>query len=130
MEPPPQIAGFMPNDQAMAGRISAARPSAASLFVWGATDQLVPSERSVQLMDSFGGPTEAFEHPGAHMVRLWRRRTDVFRVLSCVWTSMATDDKWNRPSHDAQVPSCTGDFKRRLISLLDQSQPADDTTCQ
>jgi len=68
--PSSQIAGFLPNDQAMAGRIAAARPSLASLFVWGASDQLVPSERSVQLMDCFGNPKEAFEHPGAHMVRL------------------------------------------------------------
>ncbi len=60
----------MPNDQAMAGKITAARPPVASLFVWGASDQLVPSERSVQLMDCFGDLKESFEHPGAHMVRL------------------------------------------------------------
>ena len=45
-----------------------------SLFVWGAADQLVPSERSSQLMDCFSGPKEMFEHPGAHMVRLYCKR--------------------------------------------------------
>ena len=54
----------------MAGRIAAARPATPSLFVWGAADQLVPPERSRQLMDCFDGPVESFEHPGAHMVRL------------------------------------------------------------
>ena len=62
----------MPNDDSMASRIAAARPAVASLFVWGAGDQLVPRERSIQLMDCFDGSKEAFEHPGAHMVRLRR----------------------------------------------------------
>ena len=59
----------MPNDGVMAGKIADARPAVASLFVWGAADQLVPPERSVQLMHCFCGRTEHFEHPGAHMVR-------------------------------------------------------------
>ena len=86
-----QIAGFKPNDDAMAGKIAAARPTTPSLFVWGAADQLVPAERSRQLMECFGGKTETFEHVGAHMVRrfhgLWlhlRYSSRVRSTLCCL----------------------------------------------
>ena len=72
-------------DDTKAAALLAARPATPTLFVWGAADQLVPPERSAQLMATFAeGTARSYEHPGAHM-----------------------------------VPTCSGEFKRVLVELLD-----------
>lgn len=63
----------MPYDESMSGMIIEAESSVPTLFVWGASDEMVPSERSKQLAAAFDpAAIQTYEHAGAHMVRSQR----------------------------------------------------------
>lgn len=63
------ISGFLPRDEAYASKIREAKTCVPSLFVLGTQDQLVPEQRTRDLVAAFDETSTAvFVHPGAHLV--------------------------------------------------------------
>lgn len=98
------ISGFLPRDEKYRNLVVEARPSDRTpcLVVYGAKDELVEKERSIELINALGGAgddhpadgvkqghgwIQVFEHSGAHL-----------------------------------VPTCSGEFKAKVVGFLDRIQ--------
>lgn len=63
------IAGFLPRDEGWARTVTEAGMPSPSLHVFGASDCIIDSSRSIDLAESFSAEQATrFQHPGAHLV--------------------------------------------------------------
>lgn len=64
-----QAGAFLPKDPKYADILSSCMVKTPTLFVFGEQDQLIPPERTQQLMDTFDSAfTQQYQHSGGHMV--------------------------------------------------------------
>ncbi|GAX85192.1 hypothetical protein CEUSTIGMA_g12610.t1 [Chlamydomonas eustigma] len=63
------ISGFLPRDPSFAELVQKARPSVPSMFVYGTADEMVPPERTQELIAAFDQEcSSVYKHAGAHLV--------------------------------------------------------------
>lgn len=152
---PPSFAvmcsGFLPRDPSFAQMVRDAAPDTPSLFLFGAADELVPPQRSKELVAAFappadpphGGATASQPAPSAALASASASAAAVDAAAAAAATAapMSSDDYavgsaslsasghvvFQHPGAHL-VPSCSGEFKQTLAKFIVSRRSSGSTT--